>query len=47
MKHETNPMKLHNVYDKVDTSTLSDDTIREAIPTRWVLGPPQERFVAF
>ena len=29
-------MKLHDVYDKVDASTVDDNVIREAIPTRWV-----------
>ena len=36
MKHESNQMKLHDVYDEVDTSTVDDNVIREAIPTRWV-----------
>ena len=29
-------MKLHDVYDEVDASTVDDNVIREAIPTRWV-----------
>ena len=29
-------MKLHNVYDEVDTSTVDDNLMREATPTRWV-----------
>ena len=29
-------MKLHEVYEEVDISTLDSFTIREAIPTRWV-----------
>ena len=28
-------MKLHDVYDEVDASTVDDNVIREAIPTRW------------
>ena len=36
MKHESNQMKLHDVYDEVDASTVDDNVIREAIPTRWV-----------
>ena len=28
-------MKLHDVYD-VDASTVDDNVIKEAIPTRWV-----------
>ena len=28
-------MKLHDVYDEVDASTVDDIVIREAIPTRW------------
>ena len=35
MKHESNQMKLHDVYDEVDESTVDDNVIREAIPTRW------------
>ena len=29
-------MKLHDVYDEVDASTVDDNVIREAMPTRWV-----------
>ena len=29
-------MKLHDVYDEVDASTVNDNVIREEIPTRWV-----------
>ena len=29
-------MKLHEVDEEVDISTLDPSTIREAIPTRWV-----------
>ena len=36
MKHESNQMKLHDVYDEVDASTVGDNVIKEAIPTRWV-----------
>ena len=36
MKHESNQIKLHDVYDEVDASTVGDNVIREAIPTRWV-----------
>ena len=36
MKHESNQMKLHDVYDEVDASTVDDNVIREARPTRWV-----------
>ena len=36
MKHESNQMKLHDVYDEVDASTVDDNVMREAIPTRWV-----------
>ena len=36
MKHESNQMKLHDVYDEVDASTVDDRVIREAIPARWV-----------
>ena len=53
MKHESNQMKLHDVYDEVDASTVDDNVIREAIPARWVhrkKGPQaeylQERYTA-
>ena len=36
MKHESNQMKLHDVYDEVDASTVDDNVIREAIPKKWV-----------
>ena len=36
MKHESNQMKLHDVYDEVDASAIDDNVIREAILTRWV-----------
>ena len=36
MKRESNQMKLHDVYDEVDASTVDDNVIREAMPTRWV-----------
>ena len=38
MKHESNQLKLHDVYDEVDASTVDDNVIREAAatPTRWV-----------
>ena len=42
MKHESNQMKLHDVYDEVDASTVDDNVIREAIPTRWVYRKDQE-----
>ena len=29
-------MKLHDVYDEVDASTVDDNILKEAIPTRWV-----------
>ena len=29
-------MKLHDVCDEVDTSTVDDNVAKEAIPTRWV-----------
>ena len=29
-------MKLHDVYDEVDASTVNDNILKEAIPTRWV-----------
>ena len=35
MKHESSQMKLHDVYDEVDASTVDDNVIKEAIPTRW------------
>ena len=35
MKTEAAQMKLHEVYEEVDVSTLDPTTIREAIPTRW------------
>ena len=36
MKHESNQMKLDDVYDEVDASTVDDNVSREAMPTRWV-----------
>ena len=36
MKHESNQMKQHDVYDEVDASTVDDNILNEAIPTRWV-----------
>ena len=36
MKHESGQMKLHDVYDEVATSTVDDNVLREAIPTKWV-----------
>ena len=36
MKYESIQMKLHDVYNEVDASTVDDNVIREAIPTRWV-----------
>ena len=36
MKHESNQMKLHDVYDEVDASTVDDNIQKEAMPTRWV-----------
>ena len=36
MKHESNQVKLHDLYDEVDASTVDDNVIKEAIPTRWV-----------
>ena len=29
-------MKLHDVHDEVDASTVDDNILKEAIPTRWV-----------
>ena len=50
MKHKSNQMKLHDVYDEVDASTVDDNVIKEPIPTRWVhrkKGPGvQSRIVA-
>ena len=43
-------MKLHDVYDEVDASTVDDNILKEAVPTRWVhrkKGPGvQSRIVA-
>ena len=43
-------MKLHDVYDEVDASTVDDNILKESIPTRWVhrkKGPGvQSRIVA-
>ena len=35
MKHKSNQMKLHDVCDEVDASTVDDSVIKEAVPTRW------------
>ena len=51
MKHESNQITLHDVYDEVDASTVDDNVTREAMPTRWVhrkTGPGvRSRIVAF
>ena len=35
-KHESNQTKLQDVYDEVDASTVDDNILKEATPTRWV-----------